>query len=452
MLRQQLEGHMDGNPDSRMTKLDVSELRRTTLSEHLAGLLLRPWFFRLLRWIKPIARVPKGLKLVTRFDDVQELLSHDQIFQVEGARIKKANGGPNFLLGMQDDARCPFHQMRSAGTPIAHDRGRDSDRDPLTYREYQNLVMDQFRLEHLPGIGDFVERTARAELQPRTLNQATTETIEIDAIERLITEIPIAICEKYYGLTVRDRRDFANCAFAVSRWLFDPLSNSRFDSVGLAASERLNQLITAAIDGCTRTGTTVMDRCLREKVDPVIVRVVLFGMVVALVPTSTMAGGHILEMLLKHPTFLQRARAAADPAHGDDEQLKRCLFEAMRFKPLLREPLRVCKEPYTLAEGTGHAFRFKPGDRIIAFTASAMMDQRRIADPQTFDPLRPAHDYMLFGHGLHRCIGAPLAEVHITRTLKPLLQQTNLRTAPGKAGQLKTIGPFPEHLSVRFDA
>ena len=437
---------MDGNPNTRMTKLDVSDLRKTTLSEYFAALLLQPWFFRLLRSIKPIARFPKALKVVTRFDDVQELLSHDQIFQVEGERISQANGGPNFLLGMQDDARCPFHQMRSAGPASAHG-GRA--RAELSYRDYQNLVMHQFRLEHLPGIGDFVERTARSALKPRTV---TPGTIEIDAIERLITEIPIAICEKYYGLTVRDRRDFANCAFAVSRWLFDPVADSRFSSLGLEASQRLNQLITAAIDGSTGNGTTIIDHCLSENVDPVIVRVMIFGMVVALVPTSTMAGGHILEMLLRHPAFLQKAREAADPGTGDDEQLRRCLFEAMRFKPLLREPLRVCKEPYTLAEGTGHDFRFEPGDRIIAFTASAMMDQRRITDPQVFDPLRPPHDYMLFGHGLHRCIGAPLAEAHITRSLKPLLQQANLRCAPGKSGKLHTIGPFPEHLFVRFEA
>ena len=61
------------------------------------------WLFRLLRCL-PRAGFPPwftwfGWVIVTRFDDVQEVLAHDQVFRVpDGEKTRTLNGGPNFLL------------------------------------------------------------------------------------------------------------------------------------------------------------------------------------------------------------------------------------------------------------------------------------------------------------------------------------------------------------------
>jgi cytochrome P450 len=196
----------------------------------------------------------------------------------------------------------------------------------------------------------------------------------------------------------------------------------------------------------------VLRRLVEARLDPDVARVVLFGMVTGFVPTNTMTGGHMLDMLLAHTDFMGPTLAAVRA--NDNGRLERCLFEAMRFAPLLREPLRHVAKEYTVAEGSGfwHEHRFEPGDRVLAMTASAMMDERRVEEPKRYNPDRPQHELMLFGAGLHRCIGAPLATTQLVHTFKPLLQKNNLRRADGDAGELKTIGPFPEHLFVRFDA
>jgi hypothetical protein len=55
-----------------------------------------------LRWVKPTV-VFGGNAFVTRFDDVQEVLSRDWIFQVPYAKKMVAvTNGSNFFLGMQD--------------------------------------------------------------------------------------------------------------------------------------------------------------------------------------------------------------------------------------------------------------------------------------------------------------------------------------------------------------
>ncbi len=124
----------------------------------------------------------------------------------------------------------------------------------------------------------------------------------------------------------------------------------------------------------------------------------------------------------------------------------------MRFKPLLREPFRICTEDYTLGEGGAHAKRIKRGTRVLPVTRSAMFDPRHVQRPRAFDPDRPPHHFMLFGHGLHRCIGAAIAEAQITHTFKPLLQQRNLRREGGERGKLSRSGPFPRRLYVQFEA
>src|ERR1700756_2976302 len=58
--------------------------------------------FAILRRIKPILLI-KNYALVTRFEDVQEVLARDQVFQVTyGEKMMVVTGGENFFLGMQD--------------------------------------------------------------------------------------------------------------------------------------------------------------------------------------------------------------------------------------------------------------------------------------------------------------------------------------------------------------
>jgi cytochrome P450 len=81
-----------------------------------------------------------------------------------------------------------------------------------------------------------------------------------------------------------------------------------------------------------------------------------------------------------------------------------------------------------------------------------MFDERRVRNPEAFDPDRPAAEYMLFGHGLHWCIGAYIAYAQITQTFKPLLRRSGLRRAAGSAGEMHRLTLFPVHLTVEFES
>jgi cytochrome P450 len=53
----------------------------------------------------------------------------------------------------------------------------------------------------------------------------------------------------------------------------------------------------------------------------------------------------------------------------------------------------------------------REGERVFAFMNSANRDPEAFDDPERFDIVRPANPHITFGHGIHFCLGAPLARL-----------------------------------------
>lgn len=386
------------------------------------------WWMSLLRRYWPIARIPfTRWAVVTRFEHVQEVLARDQVFQVPfGPRMMELMPGPKFVLALEDGPE---------------------------YRSQRLQIMKAFKLEDLADT--IVPRSA--ELAEQILMGCGGR---IDAIESLLTRVPTLLCRDYYGVDVPDAKLFAQWTMAVSAYLFGRPSDKlgKKATAALAATDGLRPLIDQSIRNArdaTGHSTSIVARLVEMQKkgggDPSdeMIRAELFGMLTGFVPTNTIASGNVLEMLLRRPAFKMRAQKAA--LADDDELLWRCLYETMRFKPINLGPFRECAEDYTIAAGSSSEKRIPAGTVLLVSTQSAMFDERRVVKPKRFDPERPRHEYMVFGYGLHWCIGAFLAGAQITQTLKPLLKKRGLRRAPGRDGQMQTIGVMPTHLTVEFD-
>lgn len=380
------------------------------------------WLVAYLLRLFPIISVGRWV-FVTRFDEVREVLGRDRDFKVPFDRkIEELNGGPNFLLGMQD--------------------GKE-------YQRCQQLVLAAFRREDVSQI--VVPMAARYAQQAI----ATAVDGRLDAVRDLITHVAARICEDYYGVPIKDKVEFSAWTIAMSGFLFGPpVENAANHRTASEAGHLVRPVIDCAISKAKAgdvKANTVLKRLVEMQAQngdltDVIIRSILIGMITGFVPTSTIATGNMLEMLLRKDEFKTRARAAA--LAGDDELLKRCLFEAMRFKPLNPGPFRVCADDTAIAAGTRREKKVLRGQILLASTQSAMLDESRVKNPLRFDPGRPARDYMLFGYGLHWCVGAFIAEAHATQTLKALLLRPGLDRVSGKRGKLQVIGVFPLHLEV----
>ncbi|GCE31764.1 putative cytochrome P450 YjiB [Dictyobacter alpinus] len=96
-----------------------------------------------------------------------------------------------------------------------------------------------------------------------------------------------------------------------------------------------------------------------------------------------------------------------------------------------------------------------PANMIInAWNASANHDGQYFADPEHFDIRRDAKRHLSFGHGIHFCLGAPLARMEANIILPMLCKQLkNFRRIPDRSPDI-TAGPLHQILSlpIMFEA
>jgi cytochrome P450 len=76
---------------------------------------------------------------------------------------------------------------------------------------------------------------------------------------------------------------------------------------------------------------------------------------------------------------------------------------------------------------------------VIISLAAANRDPARHANPDTLDVTRSDTSHLAFGHGIHHCLGAPLARLEARIALGSLL---------ARFPQLR-LAPPPDHLTWR---
>ncbi|WP_052507970.1 cytochrome P450 [Sphingomonas hengshuiensis] len=413
-----------------MSVLDSNEVLRpgATGIKGLLGRLvfaLMPWFFSVLRRVKPVAKFG-GMTLTSRYDDVREVFATDPAFGVVYApKLDVIMGGEPFFLGMGD-------------TP--------------QYRDDTATMRRVVRREDLSRLAAAVEAEAATAVARAAVEGGSIEVVQ------LVRDVTFDVLGAYFGVTPPPNGNLQVWATRLFEFQFadggnDPALRAEVDVIAPALRAHIDALIAQAHRG-GGVLDSVLARCVAMQAagEPGFadnrIRTALMGFMVGGPPQPPMVVPQAMEQLLRRPDALAGAQAAARA--GDDALLARYVFEAMRFDPLAPGLPRTALVDWTLAAGTGHATPIPAGTTVLAAFASAMMDPRRVANPDRFDPWRPPSDYIHFGYGLHQCFGLHINQATLHRMLKPLLQQTGLRRAPGSAGHLTKRGGFADRLTVRF--
>jgi cytochrome P450 len=381
--------------------------------------------FAILRRIKPIVLV-KNFALVTRFEDVQEVLARDDVFQVTyGEKMRVITGGQDFFLGMQNSPE---------------------------YTRDVSHMRSVVRREDIPDrIAPFVQKTASG--------LVAAAGSQLDVVKQLSKAVPARWIADYFGCPPPSDPQLEAWGSVIFQYLFTDLSNDPkvAQAATKAASEVRNWLdATIAARKANRVAKDkdkddVLGRCLALQsaglpaMDDVSIRNNLLGLLVGAIPTTSKCCAQALDQLFERPEHLKGAQAAA--LADNDVLLGKYVFEALRFNPNNPGVFRVAAEDYRLAKGSLHATTIPKGTSVIAATQSAMFDERIVDQPNQFRVDRPEYLNMHFGYGLHTCFGQYVNRVQIPGILKPLLKRPGLR----RAGELQYDGPFPSTLPVRLD-
>ena len=95
----------------------------------------------------------------------------------------------------------------------------------------------------------------------------------------------------------------------------------------------------------------------------------------------------------------------------------------------------------------------KKGDPIVLDIGKASRDPIKFPDPEEIRLDRLDENYMVFGHGMHKCLGRHIAVVGLVEQLKLLGQLKGFRRAKGAQGILRTrkVGAEVRFLSEAAD-
>jgi cytochrome P450 len=171
--------------------------------------------------------------------------------------------------------------------------------------------------------------------------------------------------------------------------------------------------------------------------------------------TSATALAWSIYYLARAPQVLTRLRSELDALAADAplETLLRVPYldavvsETLRIQPIVTDVLRVCQAPFTLA----NKWTIPRGEVVAVMIVSIMKDARVFAEPERFWPERfleknfGVAEYLPFGGGARRCLGAAFAEAELALAIAEVARRWEIelesREPEQAARKNVTMGP-----------
>ncbi|WP_055700225.1 MULTISPECIES: cytochrome P450 [Streptomyces] len=137
-----------------------------------------------------------------------------------------------------------------------------------------------------------------------------------------------------------------------------------------------------------------------------------YGLLIAAHETTANQLGLCVLLLHRDPALAERLRT-------DPELLPAAVSEMLRYTSLNAAGgvPHVVQRPVRLGGAD-----LEPGTVVLPVTDGANRDPEVFPEPDTLDVDRPANPHVALGHGRHRCLGAPLAQLELEVALGALLR------------------------------
>jgi cytochrome P450 len=378
-------------------------------------------FYASLREAGPVSFVEslmRGCYVLTRHEDITSVLKNPALFSSKlmapGAMMPKELG---------EDVIRYFQAENNLLTSA-----------PPLHTRLRNLVSRAFTPRRV------------AELEPR-MRELSGELIdamlareEFDLIAELAAPLPVIVIAEMLGVEPERRLDF-------KRWSDDVLLAITLPGTG-AELVRLRESILAfhayleaAVERRRREPRQDLISALIEASEAEggflsTLDIIAFTrlLLVAGNETTTNLIGNGMVALLRHPSEWERL--AADPS-----LMPNAVEEMLRYDSPAQAIIRVVLEDTEIA---GQAI--PKGARVLLLLGASNRDPRRFPEPDRFDVTREAQGHVSFGHGIHFCLGAPLARLEAAVAFEELFRR--VRRVSFAPGQEETI-PWNQAFLIR---
>lgn len=322
-----------------------------------------------------------GLWLLTRFDDVRWALREPRLSSTLGAPAQDSAESSHLLADMYT-----FVQSSLVFT------------DPPDHTRLRRLVIAAFVPSVINELAGPVSDIT---------NRLLDDHVEwLDLAAHLAEPMPIAVLGQVLGMSLSEAE-----GRQLKRWCDDFLLPFGRD-IGTLSPDELARVRSAG-EGLHGFVDTVLSRHGASGADDVVSRLLagesedrlseqeLFANIVLLLiaghENSTSLIGNGAAMLLERPEV--RAELARDPSRWPA-----AIEELMRLVSPNQFIRRQAREDVALGDQT-----IRAGDSLLLLLAAANRDSEAFPDPDRFVFNRP--QTVALGHGIHYCLGAPLARI-----------------------------------------
>ncbi|GJF34717.1 cytochrome P450 hydroxylase [Kitasatospora sp. NE20-6] len=357
-------------------------------------------------WLRehaPVHRttLPSGVDawLVTRYADARQALADGRLSKNPGHHSAQAHRSGRVGIPGERQADLMTHLLNI---------------DPPDHTRLRRLVSKAFTPRRI------------AAFEPR-VQQLTDRLIDgfaargtADLIHEFAFPLPIyAICD-LLGVPAEDQDDFCDWAGMMLRHTKPGQRAPQRGGVGRAVKRIRTYLADLIHRKRADLGDDLISGLIRasdhgEHLTENEAAAMAFILLFAGFETTVNLIGNGLYALLRNPG--QRALLQASVERGESGLLETGIEELLRYDgPVELATWRFATRPLEIG-GTA----IPEGDPVLVVLAAADRDPARFADENTLDLARTDNPHLGFGHGIHYCIGAPLARLEGRAALATLL-------------------------------
>lgn len=234
----------------------------------------------------------------------------------------------------------------------------------------------------------------------------------VDIAEALTIPLPVALIAQFMGIPFERKDDFKRWSDSLTATGTAKTMEERMPDImemmaffrdeipkrrANPGTDLISKVVAAEIDGEALTEDTIVGYCQL--------------LLIAGNETTTNLLSNLLHYVADHPAVWTELRA-------DPGKIEAAIDECLRFDPpvhwISREALVDCEF---------HGQKVAKGETVYTLLGSANRDPDHYEDPDSFRLDRQRSDHHTFGHGIHFCIGAPLARMEAKHALAGLLQR-----------------------------
>ncbi|MFR9673448.1 cytochrome P450 family protein [Streptomyces sp. TR06-5] len=342
------------------------------------------------------ATLPSGVEawLVTRYADAKQALADQRLSKNPERHTERAAHGKGKVgIPGERSANLMTHLLNI---------------DPPDHTRLRRLVSKAFTPRRVAAFEPRVR-----ELADRLIDEFAARG-QADLIHEFAFPLPIyAICD-LLGVPSEDQADFHAWAAMMLRH-----GNAPRGGVGRAVKKMRSYLAELIHRKREDLGDDLISGLIRasdhgEHLSENEAAAMAFILLFAGFETTVNLIGNGTLALLRHP--VQRAALHDALDRGDEAWLARAVEELLRYDgPVEMATWRFATEPLRIGGA-----RIAAGEPVLVVLAAADRDPERFTDADVLELSRSDNQHLGYGHGVHYCLGAPLARLEGQRALSAL--------------------------------